>query len=75
MTAINEVNYNGVYWKDIDWPVMDICDCCGIDGDDWVMAGHLNACRYLYKNQQTPAGRAWLLGMIEIAVKNGWRKS
>lgn len=67
--AIDEVHWNGIYWKDLDWKsefhTMKICDECGIDGGDWVMGGHLFACRYNYRNQETPAGRAWLQAKIK----------
>lgn len=67
--AIDEVNWNGIYWKDLDWKsdihLMKNCDECGIDGGDLLMGGHLNACRYYYKNQESPAGRTWLRQKIE----------
>ena len=72
MPAIDEVHYNGVYWRDIDWSlpvhIITVCDCCGIDGDEEIGVGHENACRYLEKNQQTPAGRAWIRSQIKAAL-------
>ena len=67
--AIDEVNYNGVFWKDIKWNhkihAMEYCDDCGSDGAE----GHQNACRYLYKNQQSPAGRTFLQTRIKEALE------
>jgi len=68
--AIEEEHWDGVYWKDIDWPPMEICDYCSGDCG----TGHQSACRYLFDNQQTTAGRAWIRNMIRLAVHNGWKK-
>lgn len=64
-----EVNYNGIYWGDINWssPTHKMegkCDFCGSDGAE----GHQSACRYLFKNQTTPAGREFLRQQIKQAV-------
>lgn len=68
MSARDEVHYKGVYWKNIDWSkpihVMEICDDCGSDAAE----GHQNACRYLFKNQESPAGRSFLREQIRKAV-------
>ena len=69
MSARTEVHYEGVYWNDIDWekPIHSMgnrCDYCGHDGAE----GHANACRYLFKNQETPAGRTFLRDTIREAL-------
>lgn len=65
---ISTVHYNGVYWKDIDWnlPVHEMknCDECGADGAE----GHQNACQYLYKNQESPAGATFIRRKIYEAL-------
>lgn len=62
------VHYNGIYWKDINWDLpchrMEHCDSCGADAAE----GHENPCRYLYKNQETPAGAAWIRQTIYEAL-------
>lgn len=67
---IDNIHYNGVYWKDIDWnnPIHnmgDCCDCCGSDG----VEPHQSACRYLYANQQSNAGQAFIRQKIQEALE------
>lgn len=73
--AVKEVNFEGVFWTDIDWTkklhsMGKTCDCCGADGAE----GHQNACLYLFKNQQTPRGREFLKEQIRLAVQREKQK-
>jgi hypothetical protein len=70
--SIDTVNVNGVYWKDINWPPMDVCDYCGYDAGDVMMGGHSPHCRYYYSNQESPAGQQWLRDKIQEGIENGW---
>lgn len=69
MKANENVNYEGIYWKDIKWnkPIheMKTCDYCGSDGAE----GHQNACYYLLKNQHTPAAQTFLRDRIKEALQ------
>lgn len=70
MSAVDEVHYEGAYWRDIDWskPIHSLgptCDQCGSDGAE----GHQNACPYLFKNQQEPRGRTFLRDQIRLAIE------
>src|SRR3546814_10641746 len=73
MSVLDEVNFEGTFWKDIDWrkPIhqMEFCNCCGIPADDYIMGGHISACYYLTKNMDTPAARAFLEGQIREALE------
>lgn len=68
--ARSEVEYDGHHYDDFDWtkPLHSLgpnCWYCGSDGAE----GHQNACRFLWKNQQTPAGRAFLRDEIKSALE------
>lgn len=77
MAALDEVNFEGVYWRDIDWrkPIhqMEVCNCCRIPAGDYIMGGHISACYYLNKNQETPAARAFLVDQIREALRREGR--
>lgn len=69
MSARAEINYNGVFYDDIDW-MQDIhdlgpyCPRCGCDGAE----GHSSGCEYLWSNMESPRGRTFLKEMIKDAL-------
>lgn len=73
MSVLDEINFEGTFWKDIDWGKaihqMKVCNCCRIPADDYYMGGHISACYYLTKNQNTPAARAFLEDQIREALE------
>lgn len=66
---LKEVNYNGVFYADIDWSkdlhsLGPICHACGCDAAE----GHGSSCEYLFENQTTPRGREFLRQQIRLAL-------
>ncbi len=69
MNARTEVQYNGIYYDDIDWSkeihsLGPQCDYCGSDGEE----GHQAGCYYLWSMMETPRGRMFLENMIKEAL-------
>lgn len=68
--ARDEVNYQGIYYDDIDW-TKDIhslgpnCPICGADGAE----GHLASCYFQWNMMDSPRGRSFLENLIKEALQ------